>query len=172
MTASPIASIRYWAAATLIAAIAAAPVATAYAADISPELKTAIEGAKSENELDLEWGEGTLGGSRAVKLFEDRINAMFGTHLHVKFTPGPSMPQIGNDVALRQAANRPSATDVFTAYGDVFSRQYKNRLLMTVPWQQMMPGRITDAMIENDGRGGQKHHWPGRRLLQSQARAL
>ena len=79
------------------------------------------------------------------------MNAMFGTHLRVKFTPGPSMPQIGNDIALRASANQPSATDVFTAYGDVFSRLYQGHLFEAVPWQKMLPGRITDAMIEDEG---------------------
>ena len=121
------------------------------AADFSAEMQQVIDGAKKEGAIDLAWGEGTLGGSKAVKLFEDRINAMFGTTLKIKYTPGPSMPQTGNDIATRQAAGQPSPTDVFIAYGDVFSRLYPRNLFVAAPWQKMMPGRITDAMVESNG---------------------
>ena len=79
-----------------------------FAAEFSPELKEVIAAAKNEGAVSLVWGEGTLGGTSGAKLFEQQINKMFGTDIRITFTPGASMPQIGNDIAMRQAAGQPS----------------------------------------------------------------
>jgi ABC-type Fe3+ transport system substrate-binding protein len=137
---------------TLIAAaMLAAAAGPAAAQQVSPALAEVAAAAKKEGSLDLLWGEGTLGGSSGVKLFERGINAMFGTNLKLTFTPGQSMPAVGNDIAMKQAANQPSSTDVYIASADALSRLYARKIFVAAEWKAMLPGRITDAMVEADG---------------------
>jgi ABC-type Fe3+ transport system substrate-binding protein len=132
----------------VLVAFAAGP---ARAADESPELKALVAAAKTEGALSLVWGEGTLGGTNGAKLFESKMNAMFGTDIHVTFTPGASMPQVGNDIAMRQAAGQPSPTDVYIAFVDNISRLEPRKPFLSVDWQKLLPGRITDDVVELDG---------------------
>ena len=94
--------------APVLLAAALATGAAARAADTSPELAALVAAAKQEGSLSLVWGEGTLGGTSGAALFQNAINTMFGTDLRLTFTPGASMPQVGNDIAMRQAAGQPS----------------------------------------------------------------
>jgi len=132
------------------AAIAALACGPAFAAEFSPELKEVIAAAKTEGALSLVWGEGTLGGTAGVKQFEQQMNAMFGTDIHATFTPGASMPQIGNEIAMRQAAGQPSSTDVYIGYADVMSRLVPRKPFLGAAWQKMLPGRITDGMVDDN----------------------
>jgi ABC-type Fe3+ transport system substrate-binding protein len=141
-------ALRRLAPALLLGVLAAGP---ALAADFSPALKEVIEAAKKEGALSLTWGEGTFGGTSAVQLYEQQINAMFGTDLRITFTPGASMPQVGNDIALRQAAGQPSPTDVYIGYADVLSRLAPRKPFVAADWEKLLPGRITAAIIDENG---------------------
>jgi len=134
--------------AAALVAIAAGP---ARAQNFPPELKAVIDGAKKEGAISLVWGEGTFGGTEGAKLFEQHINKMFGTDLRITFTPGASMPQVGNDIAVRQAAGQPSPTDVYVGYADVLSRLAPRKPFLPAPWEKMLPGRITPDIVEEDG---------------------
>jgi len=96
----------------LIAALAVgvAPGA-AHAADPSPALAKIIAAAKKEPKLNLEWGGGILGGAEALKVMADAMNAMYGTSITIRFTPGASLPEVVNQVAVAAAAGQPSPTD-------------------------------------------------------------
>ena len=122
----------------------------AAAAEFSPEMKGVIAAAGQEGALSLVWGEGTFGGTPGAVLFEQQMNAMFGTHIHITFTPGASMPQVGNDIAMRAAAHQPSATDVYVGYADVLSRLSPRKLFVTAEWEKLLPGRITPAIIDDN----------------------
>jgi ABC-type Fe3+ transport system substrate-binding protein len=134
--------------AAAVALIAAGPVR---AQTVPPELKAVIDGAKKEGALSLMWGEGTFGGTAGAKLYEDAINKMFGTDIRITFTPGASMPQVGNDIAVREAAGQPSPSDVYIGYADVLSRLAPRKLFIAAPWEKMLPGRITDAIVDESG---------------------
>jgi ABC-type Fe3+ transport system substrate-binding protein len=138
-----------WAVLALFAAAALA--ARAAAADTSPAMTALIAAAKAEGGLTLSWGEGTFGGTQAAPLYEEGIKKTFGVDLPIVFTPGSSMPQVGNDIAMREAAGQPSPTDVYVGYADVLSRLGPRKLFLTVPWQKLLPGRITDAIVDQDG---------------------
>jgi ABC-type Fe3+ transport system substrate-binding protein len=140
-----------WRSIVLAAALAGLAAGPARAADFSPELKAIIDGAKKERAVSLVWGEGTLGGTTGAKLFEEQINRMFGTDLRITFTPGASMPQVGNDIAVRQAAGQPSPTDVYIGYADVLSRLAPRKPFVPVAWEKLLPGRITAAMVDESG---------------------
>jgi len=121
------------------------------AADFSPEMTAAIAAAKADGALTLSWGEGTLGGTQGAPLYEQAIKKTFGVDLPIVFTPGSSMPQVGNDIAMREAAGQPSSTDVYIGYADVLSRLAPRKLFLAAPWQKMLPGRITDEIVDLDG---------------------
>jgi hypothetical protein len=61
----------------------------------SPALSAVIQEANKEGKLKLSWGEGTLGGTKRMALYEQLMNKMFGSNVKIGFTPGPSMPAMG-----------------------------------------------------------------------------
>jgi ABC-type Fe3+ transport system substrate-binding protein len=137
---------------SVLAALALAGLCvSATAAEFSAELKDVIAAAKKEGQLNLMWGEGTLGGTRGAKEFERALNAMYGTDLKITFTPGQNMVSMGYDLVTRQAANQPSPTDVFIGYGDIISRIHPKAPFHPVAWAKLLPGRVTAEMVEADG---------------------
>ena len=78
----------------------------------SAALSTVIQQANKEAQLKLSWGEGTLGGTKRMALYEQLMNKMFGTSVKIGFTPGPSMPAMGSQIATELAAGQPAASDV------------------------------------------------------------
>jgi ABC-type Fe3+ transport system substrate-binding protein len=76
---------------------------------------------------------------------------LYGVKLPIVFTPGTSMPQIGNDIAMRQAAGQPAPTDVYVGYADVLSRLAPRKLFIETAWQKMLPGRVGDDIVDLDG---------------------
>lgn len=137
----------------LIIALAVATFAArpAPAAEFSPEMTALIAAAKQEGGLTLSWGEGTFGGTQGAPLYEQGIKSLFGVDLPIVFTPGSSMPQVGNDIAMREAAGQPSPTDVYVGYADNVSRLAPRKLFLAAPWQRLLPGRVTDAIVDLDG---------------------
>jgi ABC-type Fe3+ transport system substrate-binding protein len=131
--------------------LAAALHGVACAASFSPELQSLIAKAQQEGALSLQWGEGTFGGTAGAPLFEKQMNAMFGTSIHITFTPGASMPQVGNDIAMREAAGQPSPTDDYIGYADVLSRLSPRKLFLAPDWEKLLPGRITPEIVDDNG---------------------
>lgn len=120
-------------------------------AQFSPEMQKVIAAAKAEGQLSLIWSATTLGGSAGAKRFEDGINKMFGTSIRITFTPGPSMPGVGNQLAAEKQAGRAASTDVYLAYSRTMALLHKYDLFEPVDWQSLLPGRITDANVEDKG---------------------
>ena len=71
-------------------------------ADFTPALQKVIADSSKSPNLSLSWGQSTMGGSRSAALFEAGMNKMFGANVKIRFTPGPSMPAIGNEIVSRQ----------------------------------------------------------------------
>lgn len=138
-------------AALLVSTFALSVFTTPAQAQFSPELQKVIAGAKAEGKLSLIWSATTLGGSAGAKRFQDGINKMFGTNIEITFTPGPSMPGVGNQLAAEKQAGRPASTDVYLAYSRTMALLHKFDLFEPVEWQKLLPGRITDANVEDKG---------------------
>ena len=96
----------------VLSAFAFAVAAPAGAADFSPAVQELIAGAKKEGKLELQWGAGMMGNNNVLKQMGDGMNAMFGTNIAVRFTPGPSEPEMLNKVMIAIASNQPSPTDI------------------------------------------------------------
>lgn len=129
-------------------ALAAFVTGTTLAAEPSPALKTLAAAADKEGSLSVMWGEGTLGGLEGMKRFEDQINRAYGTHLKFTFTPGPSMPAMGSQIATMMTAGQPSPSDVYIAYVRTMGTFVKRHMFLKADWASL--GVPPDA-IEEDG---------------------
>jgi iron(III) transport system substrate-binding protein len=132
--------------AVLVAAAAPAP-----AADISPALKTVIDAANKEGNLKLFLHPGAWGDGRGIQRIEAGMNKMFGTKIKVQYATGPAMGSIGNQLLAEFKANRPAATDVYFGNGPYAIPLVDNGMLLAVDWTALLPGRITDKIVEEKG---------------------
>lgn len=117
----------------------------------SPALSTVIQEANKEGKLKLTWGEGTLGGTTGMIHYENLMNEMFGTNIKIGFTPGPSMPTMGSQIATELAAGQSASSDVYIAAESYLVPLVKRKIFHVVEWPKLLPGRITAEMVEGDG---------------------
>ncbi|MGH7795380.1 MAG: ABC transporter substrate-binding protein [Candidatus Binatia bacterium] len=117
----------------------------------SPALSRVIQEANKEGKLRLTWGEGTLGGSTGMINYENLMNKMFGTNIKIGFTPGPSMPTMGSQIATELAAGQSASSDVYIAAESYLVPLVKRKIFHVVEWPKLLPGRITAEMVEGDG---------------------
>jgi len=117
----------------------------------SPALTKVIQDASKEGTLKLSWGEGTLGGTKRMALYEQLMNKMFGSNVKIGFTPGPSMPAMGSQIATELAAGQPAVSDVYIGAESYLVPLVNRKIFQPVEWPKLMPGRITNQMVEGDG---------------------
>jgi ABC-type Fe3+ transport system substrate-binding protein len=125
--------------------------ASASAADISPALKQVIAGAQKEGKIDLTWGASIMGGHEGVKALGDAMNAMYGTKINVRFTPGPALPEVLNAVVISQGSGRASPTDAIIGTNQHAAEAYTKGISVPVNWKELLPARIQDSSIEAKG---------------------
>jgi ABC-type Fe3+ transport system substrate-binding protein len=118
----------------------------------SPALAKVIEAAKKEPKLNLEWGGGILGGADALKVIAAAMNAAYGTNITIRFTPGPSLPEIVNQVVLANASGSPSPTDAVIGSDQHAADLAAKNASMPVDWVSLLPGRIDPSSVEAEGR--------------------
>lgn len=140
---------KLWMAAA-VALIATSGMQTAPAAEISPALKKLAAAADKEGELLVMWGASTLGGPKGAKVFQDRINKRFGINLKIKWAPGPSMPRMGNRVAMSLGNGLKSPTDVYMGFSRNMATLRKHKIFLSAPWGEYYPGWLDHRMIEQD----------------------
>lgn len=124
----------------------------AHAADVSPALQKVIDAAKKEPRMNLTWGGGILGGVDAVKEIVDAMNAAYGTNISIRFTPGPSLPEIVNQVTLAAAAGSPSPADAVIGSDQHAAMLADKDVSVPVDWVSLLPGRIDPSSVEAGGR--------------------
>ena len=120
----------------------------AFAAELSPSVKELAAAADKEGSLTIMWGEGTLGGLEGLKRFQDQINGAYGTHLKFTFTPGPSMPAMGSQIATMMAAGQPSQSDVYIAYVRTMATLVNRHIFLKADWASL---NVPPDAIEEDG---------------------
>ena len=116
----------------------------------APPLQTIIQEADKEGKLKFSWGEGTLGGTKRMALYEQALNKMFGTNVKIGFTPGPSMPAMGSQIATELAAGQTAVTDVYIGSESYLVPLVKRKIFHEVDWTKLLPGRITTQMVEGE----------------------
>jgi ABC-type Fe3+ transport system substrate-binding protein len=89
-----------------------------------------------------------IGDSANIKKMADGMNAMFGTNIAVRFTPGPSEPEELNKVMIAAAANLPSPTDILISTNQYAGEAVENKLAVPVDWVGLLPDRIQPQSVE------------------------
>lgn len=130
-----------------VAVLALAQNAQAQTAETA-EMKALAAAADKEGTILLTWSSDSLGGAEGAQRFETAINQAYGTHLHIAWTPGPAMPNVGNQIAMAHANSLPSPTDVYLGFSRDIAALLKYDLFVTAPWQQYLPDRLTNAVID------------------------
>jgi ABC-type Fe3+ transport system substrate-binding protein len=142
--------IGQWIAVGAIACACFAPPAQA-ADEMTPAMKQLVAEAEKEGTVAIVWSVSTLGGARGAQLYEAAMNKMFGTHIHVQYTLGPSMPAVGADIAMRDAAGQPSQTDVWMGFSRDVSNLVAKKIFIPTDWHALLPNRMDNNVFEADG---------------------
>jgi len=121
------------------------------AADFSPELRDLIKKADAEGELHFAWSQSSLGGAAGARRAQAEMNKMFGSNVRISFSPGRSMAATSAKLRAEAAANQPATTDVYLGSSPFALPLIKRKVLLPLPWDKYLPGRITPAMIEAGG---------------------
>jgi ABC-type Fe3+ transport system substrate-binding protein len=120
--------------------------------NMSPALKELAAAANKEGSVTLSWSGSTFGGIQGAARYQAAINKMFGTNIRVNFLPGPDMARIANQLATEFTANQRAHVDLMLAASVQITPLVKIDFFEKVDWKQYLPNRITDQMIELDGR--------------------
>ena len=79
------------------------------------------------------------------------MNKAYGTNIEIVWSPGPSMPNMGNQIAMRQSNGLASPTDVYLGFSRNYATLLKHKLFLSAPWKSYSPDRLTDAVVEQNG---------------------
>jgi iron(III) transport system substrate-binding protein len=123
----------------------------AKAAELSPAMKALAAAADKEGDLTVVAGDLVLGGADNWKSVETGMNAMFGTHVKIRWSPGPALMQQGFQLLQEAKANRKASTDLYSAPNQIVLQMLDADMLARTDWKALFPGRITDDMIEEGG---------------------
>jgi hypothetical protein len=121
------------------------------AADMSPEMKALAAAADKEGQLNILAADTVMGGAENWKAVETGMNAMFGTHIKVRYTPGPAILNEGYQIIQEFKAGRKSSSDLYSGPTQIVLAMTDENMLNTTDWKALMPGRVTDDMIEENG---------------------
>jgi len=127
---------------------AAAPAA----ASASPALQGLIEGARREGQLNLVWGETTAGGTDGIPRMAEGFNRLYGLNVDVRFTPGPSMPNMSAKLVDEYRAGRPATTDIMVGFGGHIVPLVQADALEEVDWASWAPNVQDPRLAARGGR--------------------
>ncbi len=119
---------------------------------INPALTKVIEGAKAEGALSLRSTAALFAGAGGAKRAQDAINKAFGTKLVIEWTPGPAYGPLAAILHQELQAGQPASTDVYTASAVQITGYLDKGLFQKVDWPNLLPDRVTPAMVEGEGR--------------------
>jgi ABC-type Fe3+ transport system substrate-binding protein len=127
------------------------PTAAASRPATSPALQQLIDAARQEGSLSFIWGDGTLGGSDGVRRLAEGFNRYYDLHLDVKFTPGPSMPNMAARTAQEFQAGRPASTDLLAGYANHIRAVSQIGGIEAVDWAAWAPNLQDPRLISAQG---------------------
>jgi len=115
-------------------------------------LKELAAAANREGTLTLSWSGSTFAGIQGAARFQTAMNKLFGTNIRVNFLPGADMARIINQLATEHSAGQKASVDIALGAAPQIVPVLKVNFFEPVDWKKYLPGRITDDMIEMDGR--------------------
>jgi spermidine/putrescine-binding protein len=117
---------------------------------MTPAMKQLAAAADKEGVLLLTWSSGTMGGPAGAKAFEEGMNKAFGTKIRIKWAPGPAMPNVGSQIAMRYGNKLSSPTDVYMGFSRNMAVLLKHDMFHTASWKDLLPDRLTDTVVERN----------------------
>jgi ABC-type Fe3+ transport system substrate-binding protein len=124
--------------------------ADAQTAKMTPALKALAAAADQEGEVIIKTSSNFFDGNRGIKIYTDHINQAYNTNIRVKWAPGGSMPEVGNEVAVALKSNLPAPTDVYTGFSRNMAVFLKFDMFLTATWKDFDPDRLTDRIVERE----------------------
>jgi ABC-type Fe3+ transport system substrate-binding protein len=121
------------------------------AADFSPELRDLIKKANAEGKFHSSWSQSSIGGAAGSRRIQAAMNKMFGTTIEFSFSPGRSMAGMSAKIRAEAAAGQPATSDVYLGSAPFALPLIKRKVLVAYPWTELLPGRITNEMVEAGG---------------------
>src|SRR5262245_7277088 len=122
------------------------------AQEMNAALKELAAAANREGTLTLSWSQSTLAGIQGAARFQAAMNRRYGTNIRINFLPGADMARIVNQLATEYSASQKASVDIALGAAPQLVPVLKANYFETVDWKSYLPGRITDEMIEMDGR--------------------
>jgi ABC-type Fe3+ transport system substrate-binding protein len=122
------------------------------AQEMNTTLKELAAAANKEGSLTLSWSGSTFGGIQGAARFQAAMNKLYGTNIRVNFLPGADMARIVNQLATEYSAGQKASVDIALGAAPQLVPVLKANYFEPVDWKSYLPGRITDEMIEMDGR--------------------
>ncbi len=127
-----------------------------------PALPALIDAARQEGAIDLVWGEGSLGGREGTRRLIDGLNRLHGLNLDVRFTPGPSFPEMAARIAQEYQSGRRATTDVYIGADHHMNTLMANNVLEAVDWTAWAPHVRDPALVGPGGMAVTYETWlPG-----------
>ncbi len=115
-------------------------------------LKKLIADASKEGTLTLSWSNSTLAGVEGAAKAQVLMNKVFGTNIKIDFVPGPDMARIANQLTTEFSAKQTAHVDIMLGAATQIAPMARLDILRLVDWKSYMPERITNEMVEMDGR--------------------
>ncbi len=129
-------------------ALAAASAAEAQTVPMTPALKELAAAADKEGEVIIRHSSNFFDGGRGIKLYTDHLNQAYGTHIKITWSPGGSMPDIGNEIAVSVKNGLPAPTDMYTGFSRNMAALLKFDLFEKADWKSYDPDRLNDHIVE------------------------
>ena len=127
-----------------------ASAASGMAPSAGAPLQALIDAARQEGQLALIWGENTAGGTEGARRWAEGFNQLYGLNLDVRFTPGPSMPEVAAKVAQELQAGRTASTDILMGSETHIASLIQGDALHPVDWASWAPN-IQDPRLVAPG---------------------
>jgi ABC-type Fe3+ transport system substrate-binding protein len=129
-----------------------ATLSTAYALEMTPELRKVVDGARAEGKLRIESLPDVLAGPNGVKAATAWMKKEFGIDVEGTWGPNPAMAAQVAKIFTEFQAGQKASSDAYTGTAVQVSPMLERGLFRTVPWERLLPGRITREVVEGDGR--------------------
>ncbi len=117
---------------------------------IPASLDVLIKAAEKEGRLDLVWTDSVLGDADAVAPHAAKFNAMFKTHIQIKYSPGPELARFANQLFTEFQAGQPATSDLYIGAATQMLQLLTRDMFFPVPWHTLQPDRISAEMVEYD----------------------
>lgn len=123
-----------------------------HAIEMTPELKKVVEGAKAEGKLRIETLPDVLGGAEGVKAATAWMKREFNIDVDGSFVPNPAFAQQLAKLFTEMQSGQKASSDAFSTTAVQATPMLDRGVFLSVPWTQLLPGRITPDIVEADGR--------------------